>query len=609
MTALSSSAQDQSDESAGRLYRGLMHPRSRYLLLQSLVSIILSYELLFGTESIVSRSMSEGLVTGIWLIFSAIALFPRALLDSPRFSAGLVTINTLLVTAVIYCSGNARPDLYIAYFVLMLVAASVRRLSHLLGLSLLLSLGYAAVLYEGVLHSGSLSVGQLLGVPVLMVMAVFYGLALETITVERAQKTRLQQDVEALKKTEDQLVTAKAQLEARIMAMKEDLAKSNESLREGLAARHKLERRLRETQKMEAVGRIAAGIAGEFGTLFSVIGKQTGLLLSRMKPEDPLRTSVDDIFKTGEKAAALTAELIALNLDHAPVRQVVSVKSVLVELQATIKSLLPVSIELQLLAEDSPFNAEIDREGLEQILFQLVVNARDAMPSGGTLTIEVSRAIETNAGSASPVLLTVSDTGTGMNPDTQARMFEPFFSTKETNIGLGLTAVYGIVQHNGGSVEVESRPGQGTIVRVVFPGVQAQDVREAPIAKGLLARGDETVLLIEEDEIDRKLARSALERHQYHVLEAASSTEALMLTQDYKGSVHLAVSPLVMREMGGRELARRLLSRHPTMKALFVSGYDDDTIQHHRINRKYVLQQPYRQAGLVERVRDMLDAV
>lgn len=603
-------------KSSGGLYRALANSRSRHLLLQCLVSIGLSYQLLFGSESIISRFMSDGLVIGLWLLIAVIAVLPQRVLEATWFSAGLVVIDTFLVTATIYLSGNARPDLYIAYFVLMLVAASVRRLSHLLSLSLLLSLGYGAVLYEGVIQNGTLSIGHLLGVPVLMVMAVFYGLALETITVERQQKSKLLQDVEVLKKTEDQLVAAKEQLEVRITGLKEDLAKADENLRQGLTMRQGLERQLREAQKMEAVGRIAAGIASEFGTLFSVIGKQTGVLLSQMRPEDPLRASVDDIFKTGEKAATLTAELIALNLDQARVRQAVSVKKVLVETQSAIRSLLPAGIQLKMFADESPSYAEVDREGLEKVLFQLVVNARDAMPAGGQLVIEVSTAVgeagdlrhsEAGAGS-SQILIKISDTGTGMNLDTQDRMFEPFFSTKETNIGLGLTAVYGIVKQNGGVVDVESRPGEGTVVRVFLPEARSQAFQEEPLAKGLLAKGDETVLLVEEDEIDRKLALSVLERYKYHVLEAASSIEALMVTQKYKGSVHLAVSPLLMPEIGGRELARRLLSQHPAMKALFVSSYDDDTIQHHRINRRFVLQHPYRQAGLVEKVREMLDA-
>lgn len=615
-TMPSNSAQTVSSQASGGLYRLLMNPRSRYLLLQSLVSIILSYELLFGSDSIISRVMSDGLTGGLWLLIAVLAVLPRALLEAIWFSAGLVVIDTLLVTATIYLSGNARPDLYIAYFVLMLVAASVRRLSHLLGLSLLLILGYAAVLYEGTIQGGAVSVGHLLGIPVLLVMAVFYGVALESIAVAQEEKSTLLKDVEALKKTEDELQVTKAQLEARIRGLKEDLTKANTNLREGQAVRQGLERQLHEAQKMETVGRVAARIANEFGALFSVIGKQTGVMLSRLQPDDPLRASADELFKTGEKAATLTAQLIALNLEEPRVRQVLSVHSVLTELHGTIGSLLPDHIELAVQLEESVAYAEVDREGLENVLFQLVVNARDAMPSGGRLSIEV-KTVEAASKSTrssvsgkknSQVKIQISDTGTGMNLDTQARMFEPFFSTKETNIGLGLTAVYGIAKQNGGTVEVESRAGQGTVVRVFFPAVSAQAIREEMIPKTMLARGDETILLVEEDEIERKLALSALQRHKYHVLEAASSVEALMLTQHYKGIVHLAVSPLVMPEIGGRELARRLLSQHPTMKALFVSSYDDETIQHHRINRRFVLQHPYRQAGLVEKVREVLDA-
>ncbi|HSA62581.1 MAG TPA: ATP-binding protein [Nitrospiraceae bacterium] len=612
----SNPARTLSSKTSDGLYRLLMTPRSRYLLLQSLVSIILSYELLFGSYSIISRGMSDGLVGGLWLVLAVIAVLPGAVLERTWFSAGLVGIDTLLVTATIYVSGNARPDLYIAYFVLVLVAASVRRLSHLLGLSLLLILGYAAVLYEGIIQSGTVSVGHLLGIPVLLVMTVFYGVALETIAVEQEEKSTLLKDVEALKKTEDELLVTKTQLETRIKGLKEDLIKANVNLREGQAVRQGLERQLHEAQKMEMVGRVASGIAAEFGALFSVIGRHTGVMLSRLQPDDPLRASADELFKTGEKAATLTAQLIALNLEERHVRPVLSVHSVLTDLRGAIGSLLPDHIEWAVQLGEVVAYAEIDREGLEKVLFQLVVNARDAMPEGGRLSIEV-RTVE--GGSPSPrssgsgrknaqVLIQISDTGTGMNLETQARMFEPFFSTKETNVGLGLTAVYGIVRQNGGTVEVESRAGHGTSVRVYFPAVQESEIREESIPKTMLARGDETILLVEGNEIERKLALSVLQRHRYHVLEAASSVEALMLTQHYKGIVHLAVSPLVMPEIGGRELARRLLSQQPTMKALFVSSYDDETIQHHRINRRFVLQHPYRQVGLIEKVREMLDA-
>jgi signal transduction histidine kinase/CheY-like chemotaxis protein len=607
---------NDSRPASDKLYRLLTDPGSRYLVLQGLVTIILSYELLFGAESVISRLMSNGLVVGLWLAILVIAMLPQAVLGTTWFSAGLVAIDTLLVTAVIYLSGNASSDLYIAYFVLMLVAASVRRLSHLLGLSLLLSVGYAVVLYEEVLQTGVLGTGQLLGIPVLLVMAVFYGVALESTAVAQEENVSLLKDVEELKKTEEELETAKTKLEARIKGLKDNLTKANADLREGQVVRQGLERQLHEAQKMEAIGRVTARIAGELGTLFAVVGKQTGVMLSRLQQNDPLRSSADELFKVGEKAATLTAQLIALNLDGPHVRNTLSVHAVLADLHDMIASLLPDHIELTIQLDKQVAYAEVDREGLETVFSQLVVNARDAMPNGGRLTIEV-KTIEGFSKLTRPlpiesashqILIQISDTGTGMNLDTQAHMFEPLFSTKETNIGLGLTAVFGIVKQNGGTLEVDSRPSQGTVVQIVFPAVPAPVVREEMMPKAMLAKGDETILLVEENEVERKLALSTLQRYRYRVLEAASSVEALMLTQQYDGIVHLTVSPLVMPEIGGRELARRLLKQHPTMKTLFVSGYDDQTIQHHRINQRFVLQQPYRQSGLVEKVREMLDA-
>ena len=339
-------------------------------------------------------------------------------------------------------------------------------------------------------------------------------------------------------------------------------------------------------------------------------------MLSRLPQDDPLRASADELFKAGEQAATLTAQLIALNLDDRQVRTVLSVQEVLSELQSLIAGLLPGHIELSIHSDQAAVYVEVDHEGLEKILLQLAVNARDAMPNGGELSFTTSlvRAPASLIQAVSPrlqdpqVMIQIIDTGTGMNLDTQAHMFEPLFSTKETNVGLGLTAVYGIVKQNGGMVEVDSRPGQGTTVRIFFPAVPMPQVRVGLIPKTLLSKGNETILLVEEDEIERKLACSALLRHRYRVLEAASPVEALMLTQQYEGAVHLAVSPLIMPEMGGRELARRLLNHHPMLKALFVSGYDGETIHHHRINQQFVLQHPYRQVGLVEKVREMLDA-
>jgi CheY-like chemotaxis protein len=308
--------------------------------------------------------------------------------------------------------------------------------------------------------------------------------------------------------------------------------------------------------------------------------------------------------------------LAGLGLHDGHFRQVLSVKAVLEEIRGVIRGLLPAPIDLDMVIEDAPMDVEVDREGLEQVLLHLAVNAREAMPNGGRLRIEAKQALRGHeresvngrGGHQSKVLIQVSDTGGGMSLETQSHMFEPFFSTKEMNVGLGLTAVYGIVKQSAGQVDVVSQPGQGTVVRVTLPFAgQGQSPAPAILAH-VSAKGQETVLLVEPNEIDRKLALSTLLRHRYQVLEASSSVEALLLTQRYSGVVHVAVSDLMMPEMGGRDLARRLLKQHPKMQPLFVSGYDDEAMVSHRLNPRYLLRRPYRQAGLVEKVRELLDA-
>ena len=590
--------------------------RPRYLVLQSLVGVMLAYQLLSGAELIASRPMSVVIVAGLAAMVLSLWYVPTSILQAAWFSGTLIGIDTILVTATIYLSGNARSDLYLSYFVLMLIAASVRRLSHVIGLSLLLCFGYGIILYQGVVETGSLSPGHLLGVPVLLVMATFYGLALQTIGAERRQKAVLLGSIEALKETEQVLQASRDQLEARIKGLKSELSRASEHVRQEKKERQGLEQQLQEAQKMEAVGRIAVGIANELSHLVSVIGKQTGVVLSRLKPGDPLYGPVDDIFRSGGQAAAVTAQLAGLGLHDGHVRQVLSVKAVLEEIRGVIRGLLHTSIDLSIVIEDGPMDVEVDREGLEQVLLHLAVNARDAMPNGGRLRIEAKQAfrehmngaVSGRVGHLSKVLIQVSDTGSGMSPETQSHMFEPFFSTKEMNVGLGLTAVFGIVKQSAGQVDVVSQPGQGTVVRVTLPLV-GQGRSPAPSnLDHVSAKGQETVLLVEPNEIDRKLALSTLLRHRYQVLEASSSVEALLLTQQHSGAVHVAISDLIMPEIGGRDLAKRLLEHHPMMKPLFISGYDDETMVSHRLNPRYLLRRPYRQAGLVEKVRELLDA-
>ncbi|TMQ31504.1 MAG: response regulator [Nitrospirae bacterium] len=567
--------------------------RPRYVVLQSLVGVMLACQLLSGAELIVSRPTSGVIVGGLVAMVLCLLRVPTSILKAAWFSGAVIGIDTVLVTAIIYLSGNARSDLYLSYFILMLIAASVRRLSH-----------------------GSLSPGHLLGVPVLLVMATFYGFALQTIGAERQQQTLLLGSIEALKETEQALQASRDQLEVRIKGLKSDLSRANEHVRQEKKEREGLEQQLHEAQKMEAIGRIAGGIANELSHLVSVIGRQTGVVLSRLKSDDPLYGPVDDIFRSGGQAAAVTAQLAGLGFHDGHVRQVLSVKAVLEEIRGVMRGLLPASIDLSMVIEDAPMDVEVDREGLEQVLLHLAVNARDAMPNGGRLLIEAKQAfpghesasVNGRGGHLPNVLIQVTDTGSGMSLETQSHMFEPFFSTKEMNVGLGLTAVYGIVKQSAGQVDVVSQPGEGTVVRVALPLVRQGRPPAPSILAPVSAKGQETVLLVEPNEIDRKLALSTLLRHRYQVLEASSSVEALLLTQRHPGVVHVAVSDLMMPEISGRDLARRLLKHHPMMKPIFISGYDDEAMMSHRLNPRYLLRRPYRQTGLVEKVRELLDA-
>jgi two-component system cell cycle sensor histidine kinase/response regulator CckA len=589
--------------------------RPRYVVLQSLVGIMLAYQLLAGEALIASRPMIGVMVVGLAAMVLCLWYVPISILQAAWFSGAVIGIDTVLVTATLYLSGNASSELYLSYFILMLIAASVRRLSHVIGLSLLLCIGYGVILYQGIVQTGALSPGHLLGIPVLMVMAMFYGLALQTIGIERQQKTQLLGSIEVLKETERTLQLSRDQLEARIKGIKGDLSRANDHVRQEKKERQGLEQQLYDAQKMEAIGRIAEGVANELNHLVSVIGKQTGVVLSGLKPDDPLFRPIDEIFRTGGKAAAMTAQLAGLGLHDGHLRQVLSVKAVLEDMRGVMRGLLPAVIDLSVVIEDAPMDVEVDREGFEQVLLHLAVNARDAMPNGGRLLIEAKQAfpghkhgpMNEERGYLPKVLIQVTDTGSGMSLETQSHMFEPFFSTKEMNVGLGLTAVYGIVKQSAGQVEVVSRPGEGTVVRVALPLVRQGRPSGPSMLASVAAKGEETVLLVEPNEIERKLALSTLSRHRYRVLEASSSVEALLLAQQHAGAVHVVVSDLMMPEIGGRDLAKRLLGRFPKIKPLFVSGYDDETMVIHRLNPRYLLRRPYRQTGLVEKVRELLD--
>ncbi len=598
------------------LGRLLDHSRTRTIFLQSLVAGILSYELLVSNETIFGHRVSLMVAAGLILISCGIMLLPRTLLESTWFPGALISINTLFVTGTIYLSGTASSELYLTYFLLLLIASSAPSLRQLLGLSTVICAGYGVLVYEHAMQSGGLEVGHLLGIPVLLIMSVFYGLTLETVATERRRNRLLQENVQGLKQSGQVLEERRTQLETRVQGLKQGLSRANQEIRQGMVERTGLERQLREAQKFEAVGRLASKLANEFNQVLAVIGSQTGIIVSKLKPDDPLQRPVEEIFRSGERAATLTAQLLALHVQETAIRDTLSLSPAIESMRDTFETLLPGRIDLRLANESIPVLVEIGHDRLEQVLLHLVANARDAMSKTGrvevTLEVVTGELLPAEQLEKNPrkrmARIAVSDNGGGMNLDVQAQMFEPFFSTKDTHAGLGLTLVYGIVRQYGGTVEVQSQPGQGTTVRVYFPLVERNGVvRDTRVLGGALSKGAETVLLVEEDEITRKLASSTLQCHRYHVLEAGSAVEALLVAQQHPGPIHLTVSHLSMPEISGRELAKRLVLQHPKMKALFVSGFSDDTIASHRVNKKYFLQQPYRQHDLAGKIRELLD--
>ena len=599
------------------LGRLLAHFRTRTIFLQSLVAGILSYELVVSDDTILGYAVSRMVAFALILFSVGIMVLPRAVLERTWFPGALISINTLLVTGTIYLSGAASSELYLTYFLLLLIASSAPSLKQLLGLSMIICVGYGVLVYEDTMQSGTLAVGHVLGIPVLLIMSVFYGLTLETVAAERRRNRLLREDVQELKQTEQVLEERRSQLETRVQGLKQGLSRANQEIRQGKVERTGLERQLREAQKFEAVGRLASRLAHEFNHVLAVIGNQTGVMVSRLKPGDPLHGPVEEIFRSGERAAAVTAQLLALQVHETTIRDTLSLGPALASMRETFHGLLPGRIDVRVPDPSVPVLVEIGHDRLEYLLLHLVANARDAMPKTGRVDI----AVEVVSGELLPAeqleknphkrmaRISVSDNGGGMNSDVQAQMFEPFFSTKETHAGLGLTLVYGIARQYGGTIDVQSQPGQGTTVRVYLPLVERHGVvRDTRVLREAVSKGAETVLVVEEDEIARKLALSTLHSHRYQVLEAGSAVEALLVAQQHNGPIHLTVSHLSLAEISGRELAKRLVLQHPKMKALFVSGFSDDTIASHRVNKKYFLQQPYRQHDLAEKVRELLDA-
>jgi two-component system, cell cycle sensor histidine kinase and response regulator CckA len=385
--------------------------------------------------------------------------------------------------------------------------------------------------------------------------------------------------------------------------------------------RKQLEEQLRQSQKLEAIGQLAGGIAHDFNNLLTAINGYSELTLRRLQADDPLQQNIKEIMKAGERAAALTRHLLAFSRKQVLQPKVLDLNAVVSELEKMLQRLIGEDIEMRTVLGTEIGSVRADPGQIEQIIMNLVVNARDAMPHGGKLTIEtenvsLDESYAKNHIAVTPgpyVMLAVSDTGMGMADETRARIFEPFFTTKEVGkgTGLGLSTVYGIVKQSGGNIWVYSEVGRGTTFKIYLPRVDegAEEYKRSAEAEGAV-RGAETVLLTEDEEIVRKLARQVLELYGYRVLEAANGGTALLICERHAGPIHLLITDVVMPEMSGRELADRLAGLRPEMKVLYMSGYTDNAIVHHGVldESANFIQKPFSTDALARKVREVLDA-
>ena len=362
--------------------------------------------------------------------------------------------------------------------------------------------------------------------------------------------------------------------------------------------RERLEEQLQASQKMEAIGGLAGGVAHDFNNLLTVILSYTGFALGQVREGDPLRDDLLEVKKGGERAAALTRQLLAFSRKQVLQAVPLSLNQIAVGIEKMLRRILGEDIDFVQALEPDLGVVRADPGQIEQVLMNLVVNARDAMPEGGQLTIETSN-IEIDEEYAARhvavrpgpyVQLAVTDTGSGMDRETIAKIFEPFFTTKGEGkgTGLGLSTVYGIVKQSGGNVWVYSEPGHGTTFKIYLPrdlsAAAATDTR--PTAAPSRVTGTETVLVVEDEPALCEVARRTLDAAGYRVLTAASGDEALLIFAEHVGDIHLLLTDVVMPRMSGRALAQELTKRRPTLKVLYMSGYTDDAIVHHGVLRR-----------------------
>jgi two-component system cell cycle sensor histidine kinase/response regulator CckA len=386
-----------------------------------------------------------------------------------------------------------------------------------------------------------------------------------------------------------------------------------------ITERKALEQQLILAQKMEAVGRLAGGVAHDFNNLLMTITGYGELMRAKVLKGDPLHEHLENMLKASDRAAALTQQLLTFSRRQIVEPQVVDLNRVVLDLEPMLRRLIGEDLELEITTDPGPVAVKADPGQLGQIIMNLVVNARDAMPRGGGLSlktapVEVKGSRPTRFGPVPPgayVMLMVRDTGVGMDEAIQAQIFEPFFTTKEPGkgTGLGLSTVYGIVRHSEGYIDLTSKPGAGSTFTIYLPrlaAITAPPKKKIPLTASF--RGEETILVVEDEDILRTLLAKFLRLYGYMVLEARHGGEALLLCERRPGPIHLMVTDVVMPQMSGRELADRLAPLRPAMKVVYMSGYTDDSMVHYDVGDLSVpfLQKPFKPIELVRQVHAIL---
>jgi len=418
-----------------------------------------------------------------------------------------------------------------------------------------------------------------------------------------------------------QLEEANHQLELLSESHAEKRSLAERERADAIEALRNTENQLVQSQKLEAVGRLAGGISHDFNNLLTVILGYTDISKRTLKEGDPLLRNLEEIGKASERAASLTRQLLAFSRKQVMQPKVFDLNTVVSDLKKMLRRMIGEDIELRVISEADLGNIKADPVQLEQVIMNLVVNARDAMPRGGKLSIETSNVYldesyareHVSVDPGEYVMLAISDTGCGMNEETRQRIFEPFFTTKESGkgTGLGLSMVYGIVKQSGGNIWVYSEEGRGTTFKIYFPRVTAEAEEYRRVGDTFeMPKGSETILLVEDAALVRTLARQVLETAGYKVLEAASAEAALTICEPNGTRIDLLLTDVVMPGMSGNDMSKILLARQPDMPVLYMSGYTDEAIVQHGVLEAGInfLQKPFSPGALALKVREVLDA-